>query len=264
MLLCLSCFPIEFIVRFIGKMQNCDKFCFCVFELQARARFVCRSCKLLKKNELTTMTFLNYLKLALELYLKLFFILTPFFVLSAYLALTEGQEESVLKKLVFRIFLGTACVMLTIFFAGPLIMSAFGITVDSFRAGSGILLLLTSISLVSSKPQETQGVTDPKKLLDMAVVPIAVPITAGPATLGTLMVMGTSGVTAESLTMKLLTGVVIILAVATIAVMLRMARKIDQLMGHTNVSILSKITGLILSAIAVQMIVLGVKNLWLN
>ena len=192
------------------------------------------------------------------LYLKLFFLLTPFFVLGTFITLTEGVETPLRYKLALRIALGAIGVTLSIYFAGGLIMKVFGITVDAFRGGSGVLLLITAISLVLGK-ESVKHETQPDKLLDMAVVPLATPITAGPATLGTLMVMGT---TAESLNYKLITAVAIVLACCSIGIMLAVSDKINKVLGHANISILSKITGLILSAIAVQMIVVGASNLW--
>lgn len=194
------------------------------------------------------------------LYLNLFFLLTPFFVLGTFIAIAEGIDTNLRKKLAFRIALGATGVTLIIFLLGSFIMQLFGITVDAFRAGSGVLLLLTAITLVLGKEPEKK-VTDPARLLDMAVVPLATPITAGPATLGTLMVLGT---TTPDLQGKIITCIAIAAACFSIGFMLHMSDKINKLLGHANITILSKITGLILSAIAMQMIVVGAKNLWLQ
>lgn len=195
-----------------------------------------------------------------SLYLNLFFLLTPFFVLGVFITITDGAEEHLKRKLACRIALGASCVTLIIFLGGGFIMRLFGITVEAFRAGSGVLLLLTAVSLVLDKTQQKRE-TATDKLLDLAVVPMAVPITAGPATLGTLMVWGT---TSPGLEMKLVTSIAIVLACFTIGGMLTIANKIEKLIGHSNITILSKITGLILSAIALQMIVVGAKNIWLE
>ena len=192
------------------------------------------------------------------LYLKLFFLLTPFFVLGTFITITDGVDGGMRRKLAIRITMGAIGVTLSIFFAGSLIMKVFGITVDAFRGGSGVLLMITAINLVFGKETE-QHETRPDKLMDMAVVPLATPITAGPATLGALMVMGT---TAESLQYKLITAIAIVLACCSIGLMLAVSDKINRMLGHANISILSKLTGLILSAIAVQMIVVGASNLW--
>ncbi|MCQ2403111.1 MAG: MarC family protein [Lentisphaeria bacterium] len=202
---------------------------------------------------------LYVIRAGLALYLKLFFLLTPFFVLGTFISLTDGISQTLRTKLAIRITLGASGVTLTIFLVGFFIMRVFGITVDAFRAGSGVLLLLTAVSLVLGKDSEKREIRA-DKLLDMAVVPLATPITAGPATLGTLMVMGT---TTPGLEGKLITSVAIVMACCSIGIMLLISDKINRLLGHANITILSKITGLILSAISLQMIVVGVKNLWL-
>ena len=201
-----------------------------------------------------------YISKGLSLYLNLFFLLTPFFVLGVFITITEGAEIKLRRRLAFRIALGASAVTLCIFWCGGIIMRLFGITVDAFRAGSGVLLLLTAVSLVLDKAQQHRE-TAADKLLDLAVVPMAVPITAGPATLGTLMVWG---MTTSSVDLRLVTSIAILAACFSIGGMLAISDKINKLLGHSNITILSKITGLILSAIALQMIVVGAKNIWLE
>ena len=205
------------------------------------------------------MTILQGLHLAIALYLKLFFLLTPFFVLGTFLTLTAGSDSALKQKLAVRIAVGAAIVTLVIFFYGTWIMKLFGITVDAFRTGSGVLLLLVAISLVYGT-QSQKNDYQKENLLDLAIVPLAVPITAGPATLGTLMVMGLE---TPLIIGKVITAVSLVGAVASIGVMLFYSERIEKVLGRASISILSKITGLILSAIAAQMIVIGVRQLWL-
>ena len=205
------------------------------------------------------MTILQGLHLAIALYLKLFFLLTPFFVLGTFLTLTAGSDSALKQKLAVRIAVGAAIVTLVIFFYGTWIMKLFGITVDAFRTGSGVLLLLVAISLVYGT-QNQKNDYQKENLLDLAIVPLAVPITAGPATLGTLMVMGLE---TPLIIGKVITAVSLVGAVASIGVMLFYSERIEKMLGRASISILSKITGLILCAIAAQMIVIGVRQLWL-
>lgn len=203
---------------------------------------------------------LNILHTGFSLYLKFFFLLTPFFVLGTFIALTTDVEPKLRRKLAARITMGASGVTLSIFLIGTYIMKLFGITVDAFRAGSGVLLLLTAVSLVLGKDPEKKADTKPEDLLDMAVVPLATPITAGPATLGTLMVMGTLTPDIQG---KIITSIAIVMACCSIGLMLMVSDRINKALGRANITILSKITGLILSAIALQMIVVGAKGLWL-
>lgn len=206
------------------------------------------------------MTLFQSLHFGIALYLKLFFLLTPFFVLSTFLTITSGSIDSLKQRLAFRISAGALFVTAAIFFFGTYIMQLFGITVDAFRTGSGVLLLLVAVSLVYGKQNESDS-TSPEHLLEMAIVPLAVPITAGPATLGTLMVMGLE---TPLYIEKAITFIALTAAISSIGMMLYHSKKIEKFLGRSSISILSKVTGLILSAIAAQMIVTGVKHLWLG
>lgn len=195
----------------------------------------------------------------LALYLRLFFLLTPFFVLGAFLTMTEGADAPLRRRLAIRITLGCSAITLLIFLLGTPLMRLFDITVDAFRMGAGALLLITAINQVLGKDTGRQVTTSAERLLDQAIVPMATPITAGPATLGTLMVMGN---TAMPHLERLYTCGAILLACLSVGAMLLTAPYLQKSLGKDNISILSKISGLILSAIAMQMMLVGAKNLW--
>lgn len=189
--------------------------------------------------------------------LRLFFLLTPFFVLSTFLTVTTGAERVEKRRLALNVCLGATSVSLLIFLFGSLIMLVFGITVSAFRAGSGVLLLLSAITLVNGGFSRRQEFGD--NLRELALVPLAVPVTAGPAVLGALMV---AGMDMEGWRLKTVTILAIIAANVAVGAMLYVADRIADLLGRPRIMILSKITGLILSAIAMQMIVTGVRELW--
>lgn len=193
----------------------------------------------------------------LAFFLRLFFLFTPFFILSTFLALTGGELPAVRRRLAISISGNAALVCLLIFLFGTWIMRAFGITVAAFRAGSGLLLMLSAVTLVYGANQKKQESS--ANLNELALVPLAVPVTAGPATLGALMV---AGMDTESLLLKLISVLAIIAASAAVGLMLFFSDRIEALLGRPRIAILSKITGLILSAIAAQMLVIGIRELW--
>src|SRR5690606_23230710 len=119
----------------------------------------------------------------------------------------------------------------------------------------GALLFLSGLSL--SRGESTQ-VSDNKH--DIAVVPLAIPITVGPATTGTLLVMGGE---MTRLYDKLQLGSALLAAIAAVGVLLYAAGEVERLLGRTGLSILSRITGLILASMAAQMIFTGVRSLML-
>ena len=185
--------------------------------------------------------------------LKFFFILTPFFVLSMFLAMTNGWEEANKKKLALRVTTAVWFACLVLLFFGPWIFEIFGITVDAFRIGGGALLFLSAVALVNQTPQNRAA---PREQSDIAVVPLAIPVTVGPATTAVLFIAG-----AENHTLRawFLTAGTLSVAILCMGGLLFFAAKMERLLGHRGLSILSKLTGLILSALAAQMIFTGVK-----
>lgn len=188
-----------------------------------------------------------------SLWLKLFFVLTPFFALTMFLSLTEGFEESRRRKLALNVSVTVAAVCLLLFFAGRQMFSLFGITLDSFRIGAGVLLMLSGIALVHGKTTTATPAADG----DVTVVPLAIPIIVGPATTGTLLVMGAE---MTALSEKVTGCLALLAAVACISGVLLAGSLIQRCLGSRGISILSKLTGLILAALAAQMIMMGMQS----
>lgn len=186
-----------------------------------------------------------------SLWLKLFFVLTPFFALTMFLSLTDGLDEKKRKSRALAIGCAVAIICLTLLFAGKQLFFVFGITLDSFRIGAGILLLLSGIGLVQGKPSSVNTANDG----DVIVVPMSIPIIVGPATTGTLLVMGAE---LDSLAAKLIGCMALLLAVIALTLILTTASLIERLLGVRGISIISRLTGLILVALAAEMIMTGI------
>ena len=188
-----------------------------------------------------------------SLWIKLFFVLTPFFGLTMFLSMTEGYDAGKRRKLALAVSAAVAVICLVLFFAGRQIFSVFGITLDSFRIGAGVLLFLSGIGLV----QGNKGSGGTSAEGDVAVVPLAIPILVGPATTGTLLVMGAE---LNSISAKLIGCLALLSAVTCVAAVLLASSIIQRWLGARGISILSRLTGLILSALAAQMIMTGIQG----
>lgn len=193
------------------------------------------------------------MSLFLSLWIKLFFVFTPFFGLTMFLSMTEGYDEPRRRRLATATSASVAVLCLVLFFAGRQMFALFGITLDSFRIGAGVLLFLSGIALVQSRAGASGAALDN----DVAVVPLAMPIIVGPATTGTLLVMGAE---LEGAAAKGIGCLALLAAVVCIGVVLRMGSPIQRRLGVRGLAILSKLTGLILSALAAQMIMTGIQG----
>lgn len=195
------------------------------------------------------------MQLFVSQYLKLFFVMAPFVVLSVFLALTGDFVESEKRRLALKVTLAVMVIGFTIYIFGRYIFQVIGITLDAFRVGTGALLFLSAAALVRGG---TGGREECAGTGDIAVVPLALPLTVGPATIGLLLV---TGVELESLSEKVVAGGALFAAVLTVGLLLCLAGRIERRLGRTGLSILSKLTGMVVASIAAQIIMTGIKGL---
>ncbi len=190
-------------------------------------------------------------------WIKFTFLFAPFFLLTMFLSMTDGGAYNTERRtLALRVTAAIAILSIAIFLFGNIFFSLLGITLDAFRVGAGALLFLSAVQLAQSKRSTNiPEINDDDD--DIAVVPLAVPMAIGPAVIGTLMVFGSD---ISSLGQRGLGILALLLAALTTGVILLLGTHIERLLGKKGLKILSKITGLILSAISAQMILSGVKN----
>lgn len=188
-------------------------------------------------------------------FLKMFFIMTPFFVLSVFLTVTHDAAPKEKKSLAIKVTISVIVASLILLFFGKHIFSIFGITLDAFRIGAGALLFLTAVELV--KGNKTGAKSVDMDISQLAVVPLAIPVTIGPGTVGILLVMGATFESTSSLVMGSLA---LISAVVVIGLMLYSSAFFERLIGKQGLLVISKITGLFLSALSAQIMFTGIKG----
>ena len=188
-------------------------------------------------------------------FLKMFFIMTPFFVLSVFLTVTNDATAKEKKALAIKVTVSVIVASLILLFFGKHIFSIFGITLDAFRIGAGALLFLTAIELVKGS-KDSSSMTN-KDISQLAVVPLAIPITIGPGTIGILLVMGATFDKTSSLIMGSLA---LVCAVLVIGFMLYSSTIFEKMIGKQGLLVISKITGLFLAGISAQIVFTGIKN----
>ena len=197
------------------------------------------------------------------LMIKLFLLLTPFFVLSVFIATCDGMETRARKTLACRTGFAVIFACLVLYLFGEVIFDCLGISLNAFRIGAGLVLMLNGIDMVRSSLPKNRQISEEG---DPAVVPLAIPTTVGPGTIGTLLVMGAScSARAAELGVNriLFRGVeVSAIIVAGIGVMavLRYSDGMNKILKDKGVRILSKLTGMYIVALAAQVIFDGVKG----
>jgi multiple antibiotic resistance protein len=191
--------------------------------------------------------------LFVDIFTKVFFILSPFFSVSMFLLLSREMDRRARNHCALRTSIAILVICFVVYFFGNVVFRVLGITVPAFQVGAGVLLFLTAVQMVTGKRGELamdQGE-------DFSVVPLAIPMIVGPGTIGTLLVLGMEISGAKE---KIVAASAVLLAVLMISLFLFLAMPIARLLGQKGLQMMTKLTGLILTAIAAQIIFTGIEG----
>ncbi len=209
------------------------------------------------------MTVLEYGQLFLVSLSAVFFVVDPIGLVPLFIAMTSDDPPHKVRSMALR-----ACVVgggLLVFFAlfGGFLFTLLNVSLAAFRVAGGILLLITALDMLKARTSETRS-SEPERREgtekeDVAIVPLAIPLLAGPGSIATVMVLMSKAQTPASV-------VPVLVAIAGTFVatylILRAARHVQKLLRQTGVAILQRVMGLLLAAFAVQFIAEGARELW--
>jgi len=198
--------------------------------------------------------------LYLQMAAALFTILDPLAVIPLFLVFTNNQTDAERSQIIRRTVIAVAAILVISAIAGNYILSFFGIDIHSFKIAGGILLLIIALNMLQAKGSLIKTTADENNEAidkeDVSVVPMAMPLLAGPGAISTVIVFSSSmGSVGEKVG---LIGI-IIAVVVTIWPILLLSRWIGEKAGQTGINIAIRIMGLILASVAVKFIMEGVK-----
>ena len=180
-----------------------------------------------------------------------------------FLALTRGMNRHERYQVSVRASVIAFGVMALFAVAGLAILGVFGITLPAFRVAGGFLLFFIAFEMVFERRQDRKekigDVAITKDMIhNIAAFPLAIPLIAGPGAISATVLLSGSfdGLTAKSV----LVGIILVCLALTYLVFL-LAERIDGFLGHTGRSILTRLLGVILAALAVQFVADGVRAL---
>jgi multiple antibiotic resistance protein len=180
-----------------------------------------------------------------------------------FLAVTRGMNRDERRQVSVRASIIGFSVMALFALAGALILSVLGITLPAFRVAGGLLLFFIAFEMVFEKRQDRkEKISDVAITKDMihniAAFPLAIPLIAGPGAISATVLLSGSfqGFAAQAT----LVGIIAVCLLLTYLVFI-LAERIDGLLGQTGRSILTRLLGVILAALAVQFVADGVREL---
>lgn len=199
----------------------------------------------------------------INLFVVLFVVIDPVGLAPIFGALTRGGSVSYRRRMAVKAVLLAAGILFLFAFTGDWLLQALGISVSSFKIAGGLLLFLVAIDMVFARQSGLRSTTvreqeEARFKEDISVFPLAFPLLAGPGALTTvlLLVGETRGDTSEF--WALLGVLAFVLLLAFTALML--AGRLMVLLGETGANVVDRLLGVILSALAVQFVIEGIRT----
>jgi multiple antibiotic resistance protein len=191
---------------------------------------------------------------------SLFAIVDPFAAIPTFLAMTARDSAEQRRRMARTACITCAGVMASFALLGPAIFRLFGITLPAFQIAGGLVLLLSSLDMIRAKKsplRETpEEVEEGMNKDDIAITPLAVPLLAGPGAITTSIVLaGRAATVPQRVIFYVLIAVVALLSYWVLTIAADSAKKLS----HTLLNIITRLMGLLLAAIGVQLILSALK-----
>src|SRR4051794_36155899 len=199
------------------------------------------------------------LDFALTALASILFVVDPLGALPAYLAMTEGDDSAKRRRTARRAALTATLILAAFAIGGNALLRLFGLTMPALQIAGGLILFLVALDMLRAqrRTQEDPGeVREGAEKPDVAITPMAVPMLAGPAALATVItLMGRAANTAEVVAVY---GAVLVTGLASYLI-LRLAGPLHRALGRSGIHVFSRVLGLVLAGIAVQIVLDGLK-----
>ena len=199
----------------------------------------------------------------IKIFIGLLAILNPLGVIPLFISMTADENAKQRSKTIDMVAFGVTVILLVSLFLGEHLLDFFGITIDSFRVGGGILVLLMAIAMLHAKTslirQTDKEADESIEKESVAIVPLAMPLLAGPGAISTVILAAHR---AHGIAHYLIIAVIIVLLSVVVWAVLRMSPWIERRLGSTGINVFTRIMGLILTAIAIEFIAAGIKGMF--
>ncbi|MGF1703727.1 MarC family protein [Photobacterium makurazakiensis] len=205
----------------------------------------------------------DLMTVSFTVFMGFFAIMNPIANTAVFLGLTSNQNDQQQRATAMKAVLSAFLIIASFSLLGKGIFELFGITLPALRLSGGILVFLvgyhmlqgSSSKLHSSKSDETsESSTQPDQ--DIAISPLALPILAGPGTIATAMNYSAAG---GIINILITIGAFAVLCIITLICFIY-SQKIVSVIGENGISIVTRLMGLILTVIAMQMLIQGVHD----
>jgi len=190
-------------------------------------------------------------------------IVNPLAIVPFFIHYTQDFDDEQRRRTVLISAFSCFVVIAVSALMGLQILKFFGISLASFQVGGGMLLLTSSLAMLNAQPAEAKSnaeeMNDAASRASIAVVPLTIPLLTGPATMSTVVIYADKAKSVLQLTTLVGYGVVVALATA---LCFSLAQPIARSLGKTGINVMTRLMGLILAALAVEVMSDGLMKLF--
>jgi multiple antibiotic resistance protein len=194
-------------------------------------------------------------------------IVNPLAIVPFFIHYTQGFSDEQRRRTILVASFAAFVVIATSALLGLQILDFFSISLASFQVGGGMLLLISSMNMLNAQPAEAKPLTNEMedgaekaaRGASIAVVPLTIPLLTGPATMSTVVIYAEKAQTA--LQVAALVGYGVVIALVT-AISFSLAEPIARVLGKTGINVMTRLMGLILAALAVEVMAGGLGKLF--
>lgn len=199
---------------------------------------------------------MNALTFGLLSFSSLLTIIDPIAAAPIFVTLTRGSDPDRRRRTALKASAVSLVLLIVFAVAGGLIFRLFGITIDAFRIAGGILFFAMAMPMLTGAERKAPEDGAAGHADDPSIVPLGMPIIAGPGAISTVMVlMGQSGSALEAVGLIL----AIVGVIAVTAAFLIVSPKLVRFLGQSGVHVVTQVMGLIMCVIGIQFIINGIR-----
>lgn len=196
----------------------------------------------------------------IDIFLTIFIGMGPVKVLLVYLGATQAASSDLQRRVALKTITTATVVALLLLAAGAFFMRILHFSTSALTIAGGLILLLLALNIVLSpgKKQEQNAVVDEEALMSMAIYPLGIPLLLNPVGIVSLTVF--SAETQNLLQVGVIALMVLLVALIDFGVFM-VSHRLDRFLTHERILVLEKLLGILLAALAVQMILNGMAEL---
>lgn len=194
-------------------------------------------------------------------FFTLLFVVDPFGLIPVFVSYLAPFDDASRRRIIIKSTVISIAVSLFFIFSAHIFLRFIGIAPGAFMIAGGILLFIISMDMLLARPRRTQQLDNPdvNGESDIAVFPLAIPFLCGPGNIAALLMFSSQvrGDVEKLFIISIISAFTFIIAMGVMTI----ASKLQSLLGHTGISVINKLMGLILSAMAVQFIYNGLTQI---